>query len=226
MRWIGTAIGALSLRTVCLPCRVRRWSWMYLHVDWLVQTVPWMWNSKVVIFDKQKCGKTLAEWDRIRHDKSVFAWTCCKRRDDIPHSMSLRSLRSGWQACLQRFMSTRLCQRYLLFIFSFWSDRSACRDWKHATCIEHLFLWWTHCNARPADTDTFTLILGIRFVGIPWDLESRKWILMPCRAVFQYGPLWRANPVFGEVVQLFLDRAVRWHVKHLALENLRSSFAP
>ena len=67
MRWIETAIGALSLRTVCLQCRVRRWSWMYLHVDWLVQTVPWMWNSK------QKCGKTLAEWDRIRHDKSVFA---------------------------------------------------------------------------------------------------------------------------------------------------------
>ena len=37
-----------------------------------------------------------------------------KRRDDIPHSMSLRSLRSGWQACLQLFMSTRLCQRYFL----------------------------------------------------------------------------------------------------------------
>lgn len=43
--------------------------------------------------------------------KAFLLGDAVKRRDDIPHSMSLRS---GWQACLQLFMSTRLCQRYFL----------------------------------------------------------------------------------------------------------------
>ena len=69
--------------------------------------------------------------------KTFFLGHGVKRRDDKPHSMSLRSGEG-----VGRLVSSYLCQqdyvKKVVFILSFWSDRSGCRDWKHVTCIEHL----------------------------------------------------------------------------------------